>query len=69
MKKLVLFGLSLATAGLSIAAQAPAPAATPATNNAAAPAVAKKHVKKVKKAAKPAETAEKPATPAPAVTK
>ena len=65
----VIFGLSLATAGLSIAAQAPAPAATPAGNNAAATTTTRKHVKKNKKAAKPAETAATPATPAPAATK
>jgi len=63
MKKItsVLLGLSLtlATAGLSLAAQT----AAPATGNSAP--VAKKHVKKNKKAAKSTE-ATPAATPAPA---
>jgi hypothetical protein len=59
----VLLGLSLtlATAGLSLAAQT----AAPATGNSAP--VAKKHVKKNKKANKTAEST--PATPAPAAAK
>jgi hypothetical protein len=65
MKKItsVLLGLSLtlATAGLSLAAQTPA---APADNGAP---VAKKHVKKNKKAAK--STATTPATPAPPTAK
>jgi hypothetical protein len=67
MKKIfaVLFGLSLATAGLSFAAQAPAPAAAPATGNTAT-TTTRKHVKKNKKAARPGDTAAKPATSAPA---
>jgi len=63
MKKIfaVLSGLSLATAGLSLAAQTtPAPAG----NHPATTVTTKKHVKKAKKSAKPAAGAATTPTPA-----